>query len=120
MLLREKYESACNGYVEALLESWDVDKRAGGWIGSVGEVWDNGYITLGMEDIVYCVDHDVKLVQYDDFLGYLSDVTELGLDVPEFKDFCEKRKVIDRDSLDRLLGMKYELETMIDRERRKF
>lgn len=72
-LLKENYEKACNDYVQALLTLWDLDAYYGSWIcDEVGGVYDygEGMFTIGMQDIVYCVENGVTKEEYEEMLEY--------------------------------------------------
>ena len=66
-MLKEQYEKACNGYLVELLRMWELDAYYGYWIGQeIGGVYDygGGMFTIGMNDIIYCVEHDIGREQY--------------------------------------------------------
>ncbi len=85
--LKEQYEKACNGYLCELLSMWELDAYYGYWIGEeVGGVYDyGGMMTIGMEDIIYCVEHDVTEFQYQEWQEYICDAAEFGFDTPNLK-----------------------------------
>lgn len=71
-LLKKNYEKACNDYVKALLQRWELDSYYGFWIDDeIGGLYDygDGCFTINMCDIVYCVENDVK---HDEYLEYLE------------------------------------------------
>ena len=81
-LLKENYEKACNEYVAALLTLWDLDGYYGSWIGEdVGGVYDygDGMFTIGMQDIVYCVENCVTEQEYEEMLEYCCKCAEYNL-----------------------------------------
>ena len=81
-LLKENYEKACNDYVRALLALWDLDGFYGDWIGKeVGGVYDygDGIFTIGMQDIVYCVENGVTEKEYEEMLEYCCKCHEYNL-----------------------------------------
>ena len=81
-LLKENYEKACNDYVRALLELWDLDGFYGYWIGEeVGGMYDygDGIFTIGMQDIVYCVENGVTEKEYEELLEYCCKCAEYNL-----------------------------------------
>ena len=60
--LKGQWELACNGYLCELLNMWELDSYYGYWIGEeIGGVYDygGGMFTIGMDDIIYCVEHDI-------------------------------------------------------------
>lgn len=81
-LLKEKYEKACNDYVAALLNLWDLDGYYGYWIGSeVGGVYDygDGIFTISMCDIIYCVENGVTEKEYKEMFEYCIKCHEYNL-----------------------------------------
>ena len=81
-LLKENYEKACNDYVQALLNLWDLDGYYGSWIGEdIGGVYDygDGIFTIGMQDIVYCVENGVTEKEYEGLLEYCCKCAEYNL-----------------------------------------
>ena len=86
--LKEQWEQACNGYLVELLRMWELDAYYGYWIGEeIGGVYDygGGMFTIGMDDIIYCVEHDVTEKQYMEWQEYLCDAAEFGFDKPNLK-----------------------------------
>ena len=72
-LLKENYEKACNDYVRALLNLWDLDGYYGSWIGKeIGGTYDygDGIFTIDMQDIIYCVENGVTEQEYEEMLEY--------------------------------------------------
>ena len=81
-LLKENYEKACNDYVAALLNLWDLDSHYGYWIcGEVGGVYNygDGIFTINMQDIVYCVENGVNEQEYEEMLEYCVKCSEYNL-----------------------------------------
>lgn len=71
-LLKENYEKACNEYVKALLAIWDLSLPNGYWIGDeVGGIYDiDGWITIGMQEIIYCVENNVTSKEVEEWQDY--------------------------------------------------
>ena len=83
-LLKENYEKACNDYVAALLNLWELDGFYGYWIGGeVGCVYDygNGIFTIDMQDIVYCVENGVTSEEYEQWQDYCVKCSEYRLPI---------------------------------------
>jgi hypothetical protein len=85
--LREDWEKACNGYLVELLRMWELDGHYGYWIGEdVGGVYDyGGDMCIGMDDIIYCVEHDVTEEEYREWSDYCVEASEFGFDTPNLK-----------------------------------
>ena len=80
-ILKENYEKACNDYVRTLLTLWGVDYKCGYWIGDeVGGVYDiDGWITISMQEIVYCVENGVTYEEYEQWQDYGIKCAEYNL-----------------------------------------
>ena len=87
--LKEQWEQACNGYLCELISMWELNAYYGYWIGEeVGGVYDyGGMMTIGMEDIIYCVEHDVTELQYQEWQDYICDAAEFGFATPNLRSF---------------------------------
>ena len=118
---RQKWSEACNLWVYLLCEQWGVDGRKGYWIGGqVGGVWDmDGVFTMGMDDIIYAVEHSVPMKTYDDWRNYCMDISEMKIDTPSFVDYYNGVGVLNKESLDKLLQMKRDLDKLVEKEKSK-
>ena len=73
-----------------LLRIWELDAHYGYWIGDeVGGVYDyaDGVMTINMEDIIYCVEHDVESNEYMAWHEYICDAAEFCFDTPNLRSF---------------------------------
>ena len=89
-LLRQDYEKAVNGYLCELLRMWELDAHYGYWIGDdVGGVYDygDGSFDINLQDIIYCVLHDITREQYQEWQDYILDASEFGFDTPNLRSF---------------------------------
>ena len=87
--LRGQWNGVCNCYLCELLRMWELDAYYGYWIGEeVGGVYDyGGTFTIGMDDIIYCVEHDMTQQQYMEWQDYICDAAEFGFDTPNLRSF---------------------------------
>ena len=119
-LLKENYEKACNDYVAALLNLWDLDGYYGYWIGEeVGGVYDygDGIFTIGMQDIVYCVENGVTEEEYEEMLEYCVKCHEYNLPMMNLNAW---HKGAPRHDFTKLDAAKKALEDEIKKEKKKF
>ena len=119
-LLRENYEKACNDYVQALLNLWDLDGYYGYFIGNeVGGVYDygDGIFTIGMQDIVYCVENGVTEKEYEELLEYCCKCAEYNLPTMNLNAW---HKGAPRHDFTKLDTLKKDLDDTIDNEKNKF
>lgn len=121
--LRKDYEQACNGYLVELLRMWELDAHYGYWIAEeIGGVYDygGGMFTIGMNDIIYCVEHDVTETQYMEWQDYLCDAAEFGFDTPNLKSWMMGCPRTQPEVFEKLRKMKAELNEAIKAEKEKF
>ena len=119
-LLKENYEKACNDYMWALLTLWGLDGYYGYWIGDeVGGVYDygDGIFTIGMQDIVYCVENGVTEEEYEEMLEYCVKCYEYNLPAMNLNAW---HKGAPRHDFTKLDAAKKALEDEIENEKNKF
>lgn len=117
--LKEQYEIGCYGYVTELLRMWDLDAYYGYWIGGeAGGTYDyGGAFTISMEDIIFCVEHDVTESQYQEWLSYVCDASEFGFDTPNLKAWMRGCPRTDEATFERLRGLKADLAKAVKDEK---
>ena len=122
-MLREHWEKACNGYLVELLRMWELDAYYGYWIGEeIGGVYDygDGMFTIGMNDIIYCVEHDIGREQYIEWQEYCCDAAEFGFDTPNLKSWMMGCPRTQPEVFEKLRKMKAELNEAIKAEKEKY
>ena len=122
-MLREQWEKACNGYLVELLRMWELDAYYGYWIGDeVGGVYDYaaGVMTINMDDIIYCVEHDVGREQYIEWQEYCCDASEFGFDMPNLKSWIMGCPRTSQEVFKKLREMKKILDDAIKAEKEKY
>ena len=119
-LLKKNYEKACNDYVAALLALWELDSYYGFWISDeVGGVYDygEGIFTIGMQDIVYCVENGVTEREYEEMLEYCVKCSEYNLPMINLNAWHNGAP---RHDFTRLDALKKDLDNAIENEKNKF
>ena len=122
-MLKEQYEKACNGYLVELLRMWELDAYYGYWIGQeIGGVYDygGGMFTIGMNDIIYCVEHDIDREQYIEWQEYCCDAAEFGFDMPNLKSWMMGCPRTSQEVFKKLREMKKILDDAIKAEKEKY
>ena len=122
-MLREQWEKACNGYLCELLRMWELDAYYGYWIGEeIGGVYDygGGMFTIGMNDIIYCVEHDIGREQYIEWQEYCCDASEFGFDMPNLKSWIMGCPRTSQEVFKKLREMKKILDDAIKAEKEKY
>ena len=121
--LREQWLKAVRGYLCELLRMWELDAYYGYWIGEeIGGVYDygGGMFTIGMNDIIYCVEHDIGREQYIEWQEYCCDAAEFGFDMPNLKSWIMGCPRTSQEVFKKLRKMKEELNEAIKAEKEKF
>lgn len=119
--IKEQYEFAVNSYLLELLDMWELCAGYGYWIGDdVGGVYDyGGMFTINMEDIIYCVEHDVTYEQYMELQEYICDAAEFGFDMPNLRSWMMGCPRTDEETFKKLREMKKGLEKAIEIEKER-
>ena len=119
--LKGQWELACNGYLCELLNMWELGSYYGYWIGEeVGGVYDHGgSFTISMDDIIYCVEHDVTQQQYIEWQEYICDATEFGFDTPNLRSWIRGCPRTPQAVFDRLRKLKQDLQDAVEEEKQR-
>lgn len=121
--LKGQWELACNGYLCELLNMWELDSYYGYWIcEEIGGVYDygGGMFTIGMNDIIYCVEHDIGREQYIEWQEYCCDASEFGFDMPNLKSWIMGCPRTSQEVFKKLREMKKILDEAIKAEKEKY
>ena len=121
--LKEQWKQACHGFQVELLRMWELDAYYGYWIGEeIGGVYDygGGMFTIGMNDIIYCVEHDIGREQYIEWQEYCCDAAEFGFDMPNLKSWIMGCPRTSQEVFKKLREMKKILDDAIKAEKEKF
>ena len=121
-MLRERWEQACNDYLAELLRMWELDWEYGYWIGDeVGGVYDyaDGVMTINMDDIIYCVEHDVEYKEYMAWQEYICEAAEFGFDTPNLRSWHRGCPRTPPEVFERLRGIKADLDKAVKEEKER-
>ena len=113
-LLKKNYEDACNEYVKALLALWDLSLPNGYWIGDeVGGIYDiDGWITIGMQEIIYCVENNVTSKEVEEWQDYYIKCHNYNLPTMNLKAY---HKGAPRHDFSKLDALREELNNEVDK-----
>ena len=120
--LKEQWGNACEGYLCELLRMWELDGYYGYWIGDeVGGVYDygDGMFTIGIDDMIYCVDCDVTREQYIEWQEYICDATEFGFATPNLRSFVRGCPRTSAETFKRLREIKAMLNDAVKEEKER-
>ena len=121
-MLKEQWEKACNGYLVELLRMWDLDAHYGYWIAEeAGGVYDyaDGVMTINIEDIIYCVEHDVESKEYMAWQEYICQAHEFGFDIPNMRSWHRGCPRTPQETFDRLRDIKADLAKAVEEEKER-
>ncbi len=91
--LRKHYEASCMGYAKALCEMWGVLPENCWWVADkVGEVLFCSDNYLDMDNIIYCVEHDVTYEEYLAFQEMTVNAQAYGLNHPSLDEWHRQAK----------------------------
>lgn len=120
--LKEQWKQACNGYLVELLRMWELDAHYGYWIGDeVGGVYDyaDGVMTINMDDIIYCVEHDVESKEYMEWQEYICQAYEFGFDIPNIRSWHRGCPRTPQEVFDRLRNLNANLAKAVEEEKKR-
>ena len=108
-LLKKNYEDACNSYLKALADAWEWDVDSYGfWIADcVGETFSYGdNIFIDMQDIIFCVENDVKEYEYEEWQEYCLFAHEYNQNIPNFKSWHKGCPRLSKEEQKHLVSLK--------------
>ena len=119
--LKEQWEQACNGYLCELISMWELNAYYGYWIGEeVGGVYDyGGMFTINMDDIIYCVEHDVTELQYQEWQDYICDAAEFGFVTPNLRSWMNGCPRTPQETFEKLRKLKADLNNAVEEEKKR-
>ena len=119
--LKEQFEQACNGYLCELISMWELNAYYGYWIGEeVGGVYDyGGMFTINMDDIIYCVEHDVTALQYQEWQDYICDAAEFGFVTPNLRSWMNGCPRTPQETFEKLRKLKADLNNAVEEEKKR-
>lgn len=118
--MEEQWAAACNEWLMQLLNMWGLQADIGHWIGDVGGIYDyDNAWTLNMNDIMYCVRHEVPIKAMLDWEDYTGWAHEFGFDTPTIDEFLKGKMVVGREVREKLDAMKEGLEALCEEERQR-
>ena len=114
--LKENYERAVNMWLLELLNMWEFDSAYGFWVGDdVGGTYCYGDdLFFQMDDIIFCVMNDVEEKEYREWMDYNSWAIEFKQPTIKLKAWHTGCPRHSKETMDRLEGLKRELETLCD------
>ena len=120
--LKEQWRQAVRGYQLALLNMWELDAHYGYWIGGEeGSVYDygDGTFTIGIDDMIYCVDCDVTREQYIEWQEYICDASEFGFDTPNLRSWIRGCPRTSKETFYTLRMLKQNFQDAVEEEKNR-
>ena len=115
-VLKTSYEDACNNYLFALLNMWELNANGGYWIGdAVGEIYDyDGAFTISMQDIVFCVENSVSMEKYTEYVDYYIKCREYKFSCTNLPSYVKGCPTVPQETFDKLDDLKRRMEKCIN------
>ena len=115
-VLMANYEDACNNYLLALLNMWDLDAKNGFWVGNnTGGVYvHEADISLNMSEIIFCVENNVSMETYMEYSEYCLKCKEYNFNIPNLPSYFKGCPTVPQETFDKLDAMKEELNKCIN------
>lgn len=119
--LRKDFEHVCDEYKKVLEEMWALNPKTGYWIADeVGGVYDNdGFVTLNLLEMIYCVEHDISWEEYDEWSQYNIKAHEFNFDFINLKSWHMGCPRVPQSAFIHLDSMKGDLEEEIKKQKVK-
>ena len=117
--LRNDYERACNAYVQALNEMWELGDN--GWWGDVGEIYHFlDTESLRMDEIIYCVENNISLDEYFEWSEYYMFAHEFNQNYINLKSWHMGYHGVPKESQEKLRKLKQDFEQTIKNYKETF
>lgn len=108
-LLDEEYKKACNGWLNQLLNMWELDEDSGYgyWAGDeTGGIYCYGEsISITMDDIIYCVKNDVTEEEFIEWSDYCTWASEFKQPTPNLKSWMRGCPRCSKEEMEHLSEM---------------
>lgn len=108
--LREKYNDACNAYLSALLEKWELTGYyywIADEIGGLCSLPDDNVIS--MQDIIYCYENDISYNEFIKWLDYNMAAREFNFNNINLKSWHKGCPRVAADVFERLYKMQQDI-----------
>ncbi len=116
--LRKNLEEAVDAYVGVLTDRWGLNPSDCWWVGGrtgLDVFCFNDISAMSLEDIVYVVDNDISLEEFDEYEQYNIDAMEFGFDAINLRSWHLGAPRVPKSSFDNLRRMKKEIADEVDR-----
>lgn len=120
--LKEQYEKACNAWLSQLLDNWNLSYKDGFWVSDeVGGVYfHEADFSLNMDEIIFCVENDVTLDKYWEFLEYIQRCEKYNFKIPKLQSYIKGCSTVPQETFDKLDAMRTELDKCIEETKNQF
>ena len=101
---------------------WELDGHYGYWIGNEdGTLYDygDGMFTINMDNIIYCVEHDVTELQYQEWQDYICDAAEFGFVTPNLRSWMNGCPRTPQETFEKLRKLKADLNNAVEEEKKR-
>ena len=118
--LRKHWETACNYYLVELFNMWGLSAPNGFWVADdIGGTFCYGEIYINMEDIKFCVENDVTLEEYTEWMDYCVWAHEFKQSSPNLRSWHNGCPRVDKSTQEKLSTLKLNMEKLMEETRQK-
>lgn len=87
--IRTDYNNACENILQAFCEKYDMTYVKDAWVGGdVGTIAMVGELFIDLQDMLYCLTHNVDFGNFISWYDYNSEIMEYGLRQINLKSWC--------------------------------
>lgn len=119
--LKKHWDYACNYYLVELFNMWELSVANGFWVANeIGSTFCCGEIYINMEDIKFCVENDVSLDEYTEWMDYCVWASEFCQSTPSLRSWHLGCPRVDKATQEKLSSLKSNLEKLIEETKEKY
>lgn len=116
--LKQRYEEVAQEYRVAMIKKYypyEVPFADSYWVGDeIGGVLYVCDAFIDYNTLRWIVDEDIRYDKWVDWCQYCEIVGDFGIKTPTLKEWCEGRKVLSQEQIQKLAKAKQELQDLID------
>lgn len=114
-LLNQRYKEACNEYLKAFCQTYELQYEEDAWVaGDVGTIALIGDYYINFQDMMYMLDNGIAFEEWLRWYDYCLDAHDLGLGVPNFPSWHKGCPRLTEEEIQEIKDKRRELRELID------